>query len=593
MMQRTDNNVRVGVYALVSVAFSLILHVGLWVSAAHVTMPSFGDGEGDERAGEQRVELHTIDVRDRMFRPRSDTGAPTDATRELASTMEKARSIGKLFEDQQLIRPPKPELELRGLGRNLMSVKPGDAEVPKAAAAPRPEIVGIDAQSLSAARRSLERSRVTAKLDRKSVDEESLPSLITADEVQRATGERLGVGMRLGAPEVKPLELPPLDEGQDGTAARDGERETGGDGDDFSPETPLPDLPGNGNGSRDNGDIHHLDRLLSVSLRKRVLPSGGGFFRVDIQPNARSDRLLAIPKNILFILDCSASISNSKLKQFKASTLEALAYLNRHDRFNIISFRDEPSQLFEAPVPPGPQVKERVREYFEGLERGGKTDVYAGIAPFVQREDGARPLNVFIMTDGRSTVKNRLDNEAIVRQISSLNRNDISIYTFSAGDKANRFLLDMLAYTNRGVSLHESRLEDFRDQLVQFISSHSELIVEDLKYNVTGGMRESLYPKRLPHLYRGETLSIYGRYPPKTDELAIQIIGNDAGGKLEELVFRADLSRVPEGGRGIEIDWAAQHIFYLIARRTLNPSVEVTSEIRRLARQYNIYVPYL
>lgn len=589
-MNQLENKLSSVLYAAVAIAVSVLLHVLLWVGAGQLLMPDYGQADDADRQY-RTIDLHSVDVRDRMFKPRHESNNAENALAELATTMEKSTSIVELFREQKFLKTPKTQLKLSGLGRNLLTPEPSEQETPQLASAPRPEIVRIDMGNLAPERAALDR-RTRPKMPRRNVDEETLPSLITSDEVRRATGRTLGAGMRLSAPAVKPLDLPAAGTGTSDGAAGDGQRSEDAR-EAFSPDSPLPELPSQENPRR-NGDITELDSLLTVSLRKRALPSGGGFFRVDIQPNARSDRLLAIPKDILFIVDCSASISHSKLEQFKTATLEALAYLNRHDRFNIVTFRDEPSRLFRRPVPPTEQNAATVEEFLRQLERGGKTDVYAGIAPFVQLQtERERPLNVFVMTDGRSTVNNHLDNESIIRQIASLNKADVSVYTFSAGDKANRFLLDMLAYTNRGISLHQPKLEDFRNQLVRFISGHSELIIQDLKYNITGGMRDSLYPKRLPHLYRGETLSVYGRYPEGTDKIAIQIIGRDAQGKLEELIFRGDLSQAPAGGGGLEIDWAAQRIFYLLARRTLHPSEEVSAEIRRLARQYNIYVPYL
>ncbi|MFW5893752.1 MAG: VWA domain-containing protein [Verrucomicrobiota bacterium] len=592
-MNYLENKLSSALYAAVAIAVSVLLHVLLWVGAGYLGMPDYGGSDGEETDEEDRISLSNVDVRDRMFKPRSDQNGAEDALDTLATTMQKNTSVRELFQEQRFLKTPDTKVKLSGLGRNLLKPKPSDTEAPQLAAAPRPEIVDIDMEDLAPERATLDR-RTRPKLPRRNVDEENLPSLVTSDEVRRATGTTIGAGMRLSTPKVKPLSMPDFNDGNGNGDGEDTGKSEGEDAADrFKPDSSLPGLPTSDNGHR-NGDIAELDSLLTVSLHKRELPSGGGFFRVDIQPNARSDRLLAIPKDILFIIDCSASISHSKLDQFKSATLEALAYLNRHDRFNIVTFRDQPNRLFESPVTPTEDRVAQVEDFFRQLYRKGKTDVYAGIAPFVKKDsERKRPLNVFVMTDGRSTVENHLDNETMIRQIASLNQADVSIYTFSAGDKVNRFLLDLLAYTNRGISLHETSLENFSDQLVDFISGHSELILQDLRYNITGGMRGSIYPKRLPHLYRGETLSVYGRYPEGTDQIAIQIVGADAQGKLEELIFRGDLAEATDGSNSLEIDWAAQRIFYLLARRTLHPSAEVTATIRRLARQYNIYVPYL
>jgi Ca-activated chloride channel family protein len=175
----------------------------------------------------------------------------------------------------------------------------------------------------------------------------------------------------------------------------------------------------------------------------------------------------------------------------------------------------------------------------------------------------------------------------------SLNRANVSIYTFSAGKKANLFLLDLLAYSNRGMSLHRETLEGFGPDLVQFVSTHSDLIVADLKYDITGDVEADLFPRRLPHLYRGETLSIYGRYPAGLEEAALSLVGRNAAGELEELVYRIDFRNAPRAPATLQVDWASQKVFHLIALNTLNPDPNLLDEVRSLAERFQLYVPYL
>jgi Ca-activated chloride channel family protein len=205
----------------------------------------------------------------------------------------------------------------------------------------------------------------------------------------------------------------------------------------------------------------------------------------------------------------------------------------------------------------------------------------------------SRPLNVFLLSDGRSTVNDRLDNDAFIREVAKLRQGHVSINSFSAGSNANRFLLDLLAYSNRGASLHEETVPKFAPELVNFIRTHSELIVADLRYRATGVLAKESYPKQLPHLYRGKTLSLYGRYDEGVDTVGMQLIGRDADGKDQELVFRGNLKTAPRTGPQLAADWAAQKVFFLLVERVMTPTPEITAEIRKLAERYKLLVPYL
>ena len=53
------------------------------------------------------------------------------------------------------------------------------------------------------------------------------------------------------------------------------------------------------------------------------------------------------PKDVLFIVDSSRSISNSQLQQFKDGINSGLKSLDQKDRFNIIGFTTKRKPLFK------------------------------------------------------------------------------------------------------------------------------------------------------------------------------------------------------------------------------------------------------
>ena len=101
------------------------------------------------------------------------------------------------------------------------------------------------------------------------------------------------------------------------------------------------------------------------------------------------------------------------------------------------------------------------------------TDVFGGIAPFVQKSNriAQRPLNIFLLTDGKSTI-NIYKEDDFIRRIVEMNPGNVSIYPFSAGQDANRQLLDYLGYLNRGYNFHLPDLKQFKSQLMSYIGAH-------------------------------------------------------------------------------------------------------------------------
>jgi Ca-activated chloride channel family protein len=325
--------------------------------------------------------------------------------------------------------------------------------------------------------------------------------------------------------------------------------------------------------------------------------AGGGYFKISISPNRESDLLRDIAKDTLIIIDHSASIEVGKLRQFKTASLEALSYLNRRDSFNIVGFNVTSRSLFPGFVPLNDETMANAQNFIRNLFRGGMTDVFGSIAPFVQESNGnpERPLNIFLLTDGQSTV-NIYQSDDFIRRVVQMNPGNVSIYPFSAGKDANRELLDFLGYLNRGYNFHAPELKDFKNQLLSYIGEHSSLIIRDLEYMVEGQVGKQIFPRRLPHLYRQETLEILGQYGPQDTELVFTLNGKDADGQVRDLVFRRKYQDCPTATQELPMQWASKKVFHLLAQKTLSEDQQeqarLNREIQALVLKFKLYNPY-
>ncbi len=342
-----------------------------------------------------------------------------------------------------------------------------------------------------------------------------------------------------------------------------------------------------------------LDQFVSVRLFHCPDPAGSaGTFLVEIQPGEGSDTLPDISKDVLFLLDRSSSISLPKFEKFRQSILEILPALSPTDRFNVVSFNDRQNAIFSEYVPANAaNLREAARKLKE-LPHGGKTDVFGGVAPFVKKSNGdrTRPLNLFLLTDGQSTV-NIYEPSAFLRQISGINPGNVSIFPFSAERKANRELLDFLGYLNRGEQCHSETTAEIRDDMVRFYSDHSGLIVTSLRYAAASGADvNELFPKSLPNLYRNQTLRIFGRYARPDTVITLSLTGRDASGQLRDLLFQRRIDQCPLGDETLHTKWAGQKILFLLSRMNLTENAAERQSLRQrveaLKAQYSILSPY-
>ena len=210
----------------------------------------------------------------------------------------------------------------------------------------------------------------------------------------------------------------------------------------------------------------------------------------------------------------------------------------------------------------------------------------------MSRKEPKRPFLLLLISDGRTTAGLKLEDRELIGRVIREKNAGVSIFSFSAGAKANLFLMDFLSYMNRGFSQHVEKRENTSRLLADYIATLSDIIIADLTYKITGDLQAEIYPKLLPHLFRSRPLTLYGKLTPGIDEIAIQIIGKNKKGKKEELIKRISLNAASPAGRELVQQWALQKIYHLLGQNILQNSNEFESEINSLALMYNIDLPY-
>lgn len=555
-----------------SVVIAIFIHLALWFIAGKVQVRAFY-ATITAPVPERRMQVKSIDLRQLLAR-RPKPRPPL--RKQLIKKQQHA--LEKLFEKENLLPKPRHILkpELTGLGRERPPAIPRHTVLPPLAAetSPPPEIVAIKARDLPISRQLLNRPRIPV-IARVPLVGERVPSLVSLTPgAAPALRETIPLGMRMRLP---PRPLP------------------GSEMDSANATILMPpgDAPEHAGALGEDQRIQSLDAFLDVRLQAWREADGGGYFKLEIRPNEKGGKLKPIPKDILFLLDSSASITSRKLKQFRDGLLQALGYLGPGDRYNVVSFRAHPQPLFSSFAAPLPRNLELTRKFLSRLRATGKTDVFAGLVPYISvKRLSDRPLMIFLISDGKTTTGHQIENDEFLRRISQENRSGASIFSFSCGKNTNFFLMNFIAYLNRGVSEYQERTEFASRGLSHQIGGFSELLVADISCKITGDLQQDVYPRHLPNLFRGYPLIVYGRFRQGDDEIAVQLLGRDQAGRRRELVIHRKLSEAAAGGPDLAASWAGQKLVYLIAEQAVRPSPERAQEIRAIQKRFHIMIPY-
>ena len=89
----------------------------------------------------------------------------------------------------------------------------------------------------------------------------------------------------------------------------------------------------------------------------------GGFFTLILQPPERVTATDVTPKELVFVLDTSGSMSGFPIEKAKETMKLALDSLYPADTFNLITFAGDTHILFPEPVPATPENLEKAQAF--------------------------------------------------------------------------------------------------------------------------------------------------------------------------------------------------------------------------------------
>lgn len=336
-----------------------------------------------------------------------------------------------------------------------------------------------------------------------------------------------------------------------------------------------------------------MDDLVNIEI-KTYQPSGSdeAFFELKIVPKQNEEQEV-LPKDITFVVDSSKSIHQRKLKRVAEGISRALDMLTDRDHFNILVFRDTQTSFRPTRVPATPENKADGRRFLEGLEAKGETDMYEAVRPMVEESPRKGvPSIVMVMTDGRPTT-GVVDARTIINSLTDENTKGNTIFAYGGGATVNRYLLDLIAYRNKGESYFTPDLTNIEGDIPKYLARLQDPLLVNLEGDYGRLDETNIFPQAIPDFYRDKAVTIYGKFDPKKeDEFSVRLVG-EYETQDKEMIFRSKLGEGSKGGEDIARNWAFQKIYYLIGEICrVGEKPELLAELRDLSKKYGIKTSY-
>ena len=314
-----------------------------------------------------------------------------------------------------------------------------------------------------------------------------------------------------------------------------------------------------------------------------------GYFMLLLAPGP-AGRTQALPRDLTLVVDVSGSMSGTKLEQAKAALQQALGTLAANDRFRVIAFSGAVRSFREGPVPATRDNLADAREFVDGLAAEGGTNLAGALAAALDiPADAERLAQVVLVSDGMPSVGEQAPDRIAAEAAAHGGR--ARIFPVGVGHDVNTYLLDRLAAEGRGAVEYVPPGASVESAVAVILAKLRHPALVDLRIAESPVELQAPQPARLPDLFYGEELVVFGRYrQPGSGRL---VVTGTRNGARERVETQATFAATETGNAFIPRLWAARRIGELTrVIRVEGPSPVLIEEMRDLALRFGILTEY-
>ena len=279
-----------------------------------------------------------------------------------------------------------------------------------------------------------------------------------------------------------------------------------------------------------------------------------GHFGVLVEPPKKPEPEDIRPREMVFILDCSGSMSGVPMDANKTFMRHALRNLRPTDTFRIIRFSDSATEYSRQPIEATDANVEEAIAFVNGLKGMGGTRMTSGINQALTvppPEDTLRMVT--FLTDGY------IGNEYEIIRLVREKIGDARLFALGVGSGVNRYLLDEIGQMGRGQTRYlDPTSDDVSVQAKKLAERMESPVLTNIEID-WGELRPSdVVPGKIPDLYAGQSVRVLGKYDqPGTYEITVE---GYSGTRRVALPIEVELAGEASDGKAVELTWARQKI---------------------------------
>ncbi len=329
--------------------------------------------------------------------------------------------------------------------------------------------------------------------------------------------------------------------------------------------------------------------LVGTSLVTYAPGGEDGYFMLLIAPPASADAA-AVPRDLSFVLDVSGSMSGEKIEQAKAALRQALATLGRSDRFRLVAFSTRVVSFRDGWATASPENVQAARDFLDRLVADGGTNIAGALDAVLGNGSDAERLPVVVfLTDGNPTVGEQAPDRIAAEAAAHGGR--ARIFTVGVGYDVNTYLLDRLAAEGHGAAEYVAPNANIETAMGELLGKIQHPALVNLRLANAPVTLQQTYPARLPDLFYGEELVVFGRY--RGTGAGPVVVTGERNGRTERFTADAAFPASAADNEWIPRLWASRRIGDLTRQiRLEGASPGLIQEVRDLGLRYGILTEY-
>ncbi|XP_057180553.1 inter-alpha-trypsin inhibitor heavy chain H5 [Triplophysa rosa] len=260
--------------------------------------------------------------------------------------------------------------------------------------------------------------------------------------------------------------------------------------------------------------------------------------------------LPVVPKNVVFVIDTSASMVGTKIRQTKDALFTILRELRPNDHFNFVTFSNrvrvwQPGKL----VPVTPNNVRDAKKFIYMISPTGGTDINNAIQTgstllrdYLSSKDETHHNSVSLiifLTDGRPTV-GVVQSPTIIGNTKTAVQEKFCLFTIGMGDDVDYRLLERMSLENCGTMRRIPEDADARAMLKGFYDEIGTPLLSDIRVDYSEDAVEYITQHLFTNYFNGSELVVAGKLSNRSsDSLHIQVTASNSE---RSIVLEKDVS---------------------------------------------------